>query len=43
MKLGRVVELNPENNLRSGATSSSNLTFGDLWALISGSLDPRPY
>ena len=34
MKLGRVVELNPENYLRSGATS--NLTFGDLWALISG-------
>ena len=34
MKLGRVVELNPENNLGSGATS--NLTFGDLWALISG-------
>ena len=34
MKLGRMVELDPDNNFRSGATS--NLTFGDLWALISG-------
>ena len=31
IKLCRIVE---HNNFRSGATS--NLTFGDLWALISG-------
>ena len=34
MKLGRMVELDQDNIFRSGATS--NLTFGDLWALISG-------
>ena len=34
MKLSRMVELDPDINFRSGATS--NLTFGDLWALISG-------
>ena len=34
IKLGKMVELDPDNNFRSGPTS--NLTFGDLWALISG-------
>ena len=34
IKLCRMIELDPDNNFRSGATSK--LTFGDLWALISG-------
>ena len=34
IKLCRMIELDPDNNFRSGATSK--LTFSDLWALISG-------